>query len=133
MRVELRLVKEAFWGRHLARKNKSRLEQFSDGDQLIVYENDGTRTYFVRLEDVRKKFPFVAHTSDIERSTELYGSRTLNAKRYEFEFAPRPQQYPGDQKLSPIIDEMRIKHEAYNLDPAIKHRSLGRLGRVDRR
>ena len=133
MRIELRLVKEAFWGRHLAKKNKSRLEQFSEGDHLIVYENDGPRTYFVRLEDVRKKFPFVAHSSELENSTELYGSRTLSAKHYEFEFASPQQQHTGDQEISPIIDEMRIQHEAYNLDSAIKHRSFGRLGRIERR
>ena len=107
MRVELRLVTKTFRGRHLSKKNRFRVEQFNEGDQLIVYENDGTRVSFVRVEDARKKVPFVAYASEFETSTELEASRYGIASRSEFEFGSRRRQRPRDQNVAAMFDGIR--------------------------
>jgi hypothetical protein len=82
MRPELRLVTKVFTGKRLGKK-PSAPEHFSEGDLLIVYENDGVCITFVRVEDVRKKIPFVAEAGQVVASTESTNLH-MNCKSQSF-------------------------------------------------
>ena len=44
-------------------------ETFARGEQLIVYDNDGAHTTFVRAADLKKSQPFVTTAQNIEDNT----------------------------------------------------------------